>query len=71
MIIEDYRRLPDLIVFSIFNVLLLSPLEVYALLILDKTGWGTRWWDVPYYSNQVDLGTIEDLLHEDNLEKSN
>ncbi len=42
MIIEDYRRLPDLIVFSIFNVLLLSPLWVYALLTLDETGWGTR-----------------------------
>lgn len=42
MIIEDYHRLPDLIVFSIFNVLLLSPLWVYALLTLDKTGWGTR-----------------------------
>ena len=42
MILEDYRRLPDLIVFSIFNVLLLSPLWVYALLTLNKTGWGTR-----------------------------
>ncbi|MBU1622548.1 MAG: glycosyltransferase [Nanoarchaeota archaeon] len=42
MIIEDYRRFPDLIVFSLFNVLVLSPLWVYALLTLDQTGWGTR-----------------------------
>lgn len=42
LIMGNYRRLPDLIFFALCNVLILSPLWVYALLTLNKTGWGTR-----------------------------
>lgn len=42
LVIENYRRFPDLIFFALCNVLLLSPLWFYALFTLNKTGWGTR-----------------------------
>jgi cellulose synthase/poly-beta-1,6-N-acetylglucosamine synthase-like glycosyltransferase len=42
MIFEDVRRLPDLIAFSLFNILILTPLWIYALLTLTQIKWGTR-----------------------------
>ncbi|HLC97353.1 MAG TPA: glycosyltransferase [Candidatus Nanoarchaeia archaeon] len=42
LLLENYRRLPDLLLFALCNVLVLSPLWLYALLTLDKTTWGTR-----------------------------
>jgi len=42
LILEDFSRLPDLIVFSLYNILILSPLWMYALFTLNKTTWGTR-----------------------------
>ena len=42
MLFEKINRFPDLILFSLFNVFILSPLWIYALFTLDRTGWGTR-----------------------------